>query len=69
MVILGPSGTGKSVSLKHLTGLLDPDEGECFIFGESISHAEPRKRKVYVPNWEYCFNRGHLSIGSLFMRM
>lgn len=27
-VIVGPSGTGKSVTLKHIVGLLDPDEGE-----------------------------------------
>ncbi|MCU1651140.1 MAG: transporter related protein, partial [Pseudonocardia sp.] len=25
--ILGPSGTGKSVLIKHLVGLLEPDEG------------------------------------------
>ena len=27
-VILGPSGTGKSVTLKHIVGLLEPDSGE-----------------------------------------
>jgi ABC-type transporter Mla maintaining outer membrane lipid asymmetry ATPase subunit MlaF len=26
--IIGPSGTGKSVTLKHIVGLLRPDEGE-----------------------------------------
>ena len=47
MVILGPSGTGKSVTLKHITGLLEPDKGECFIFGEKISHiAEKKKKKI-----------------------
>ncbi len=30
-VILGPSGTGKSVFLKHLVGLLKPDRGEIWI--------------------------------------
>ena len=28
VVILGPSGTGKSVLLKHITGLMKPDSGE-----------------------------------------
>jgi phospholipid/cholesterol/gamma-HCH transport system ATP-binding protein len=30
-IILGPSGTGKSVFLKHLVGLLKPDKGEVWI--------------------------------------
>ncbi|MEM9020206.1 MAG: ABC transporter ATP-binding protein [Planctomycetota bacterium] len=29
-VILGPSGTGKSVLLKHMIGLLQPDQGEVY---------------------------------------
>ena len=27
LAIVGPSGTGKSVTLKHIVGLLSPDEG------------------------------------------
>ncbi|MCE9501353.1 MAG: ABC transporter ATP-binding protein [Leptospira sp.] len=42
MVILGPSGTGKSVTLKHITGLLTPDAGEVFIHGESISASDDK---------------------------
>ena len=44
MVILGPSGTGKSVTLKHITGLVAPDEGDCLIFGESISFSKEKVR-------------------------
>jgi phospholipid/cholesterol/gamma-HCH transport system ATP-binding protein len=36
-VILGPSGTGKSVLIKHLIGLMFPDEGEILVHGESVS--------------------------------
>jgi phospholipid/cholesterol/gamma-HCH transport system ATP-binding protein len=36
-VVLGPSGTGKSVLIKHLIGLLFPDEGEVLVHGESVS--------------------------------
>src|SRR4051812_12489684 len=35
-VIMGPSGSGKSVLLKQLIGLELPDEGEILINGESI---------------------------------
>jgi phospholipid/cholesterol/gamma-HCH transport system ATP-binding protein len=41
--VLGPSGTGKSVLLKHLVGLLEPDAGEIVIHGQNIwdiTHAE-----------------------------
>lgn len=48
--ILGPSGTGKSVLLKHLVGLLEPDSGTVNVFGKDIwgiperGRAELRKR-------------------------
>ncbi|MBA2349016.1 MAG: ATP-binding cassette domain-containing protein, partial [Solirubrobacterales bacterium] len=35
--VLGPSGTGKSVLIKHLIGLLFPDQGEVLIHGESLN--------------------------------
>jgi phospholipid/cholesterol/gamma-HCH transport system ATP-binding protein len=35
--ILGRSGTGKSVALKHIVGLIRPDAGQVFISGEDIT--------------------------------
>jgi phospholipid/cholesterol/gamma-HCH transport system ATP-binding protein len=35
-MILGPSGTGKSVCIKHIVGLLYPDEGDVIVQGRSI---------------------------------
>lgn len=35
-LMLGPSGTGKSVFLKHLVGLLKPDRGEIWIDGRNV---------------------------------
>lgn len=36
MVIIGFSGTGKSVAIKHIVGLLDPDEGEVWVDGKRV---------------------------------
>jgi phospholipid/cholesterol/gamma-HCH transport system ATP-binding protein len=35
--VLGPSGTGKSVLLKHIIALLYPDAGDIRVFGQSIT--------------------------------
>jgi phospholipid/cholesterol/gamma-HCH transport system ATP-binding protein len=37
LVILGQSGTGKSVLIKCIVGLLDPDEGKLLIFGQNTA--------------------------------
>jgi phospholipid/cholesterol/gamma-HCH transport system ATP-binding protein len=42
--ILGPSGTGKSVLIKHLVGLLEPDQGEVLIFGEDLWKISEKER-------------------------
>jgi phospholipid/cholesterol/gamma-HCH transport system ATP-binding protein len=39
-VIMGPSGSGKSVLLKHLIGLEEPDAGEILINGESVESSD-----------------------------
>jgi phospholipid/cholesterol/gamma-HCH transport system ATP-binding protein len=41
-VMLGPSGTGKSVLLKTLIGLLKPDEGSVFIEGTDIANCSEK---------------------------
>ena len=35
-VVLGPSGTGKSVLIKHLIGLMFPDSGDVIVRGQSV---------------------------------
>ncbi|HEY7932403.1 MAG TPA: ATP-binding cassette domain-containing protein [Solirubrobacteraceae bacterium] len=35
-VVLGPSGTGKSVLIKNLIGLMFPDSGEILVHGQSV---------------------------------
>jgi phospholipid/cholesterol/gamma-HCH transport system ATP-binding protein len=40
--ILGRSGTGKSVTLKHIIGLIRPDAGRIFVEGEEITALDRR---------------------------
>jgi phospholipid/cholesterol/gamma-HCH transport system ATP-binding protein len=42
-LMLGPSGTGKSVFLKHLVGLLKPDRGEIWIEGKNVPALNERE--------------------------
>lgn len=42
MVILGYSGTGKSVALKHVVGLLHPDAGDVWVDGKAVSTLDRR---------------------------
>src|ERR1700722_1083020 len=42
-VILGRSGSGKSVLLKHLIGLFQPTSGEVWVDGEHISRLPDRR--------------------------
>jgi phospholipid/cholesterol/gamma-HCH transport system ATP-binding protein len=42
LVILGSSGAGKSVTLKHMIRLMRPDRGRVWVDNECISHASSR---------------------------
>ncbi|MGB1012924.1 MAG: ABC transporter ATP-binding protein [Nannocystaceae bacterium] len=42
-VMLGPSGTGKSVLLRCIVGLLKPDSGSVKVFGEDVAALNPNK--------------------------
>ncbi len=37
VVVLGKSGVGKSVTLKHILGFLQPDEGQVFVAGREVT--------------------------------
>jgi phospholipid/cholesterol/gamma-HCH transport system ATP-binding protein len=42
VVIMGPSGTGKSVLLRHIVGLTRPERGKVVVFGHDL-HGLPRE--------------------------
>jgi len=65
-VVLGPSGTGKSVLINHLIGLSFPDEGDVVVHGESL--ADMRRSRLNEKRKEFgvLFQDGAL-FGSMSM--
>lgn len=46
LVLFGPSGAGKTVLLRLIAGVIDPDEGEILISGHNMQGVEPEDRGV-----------------------
>ena len=59
-VMVGASGMGKSVTLKHMVRLLTPDEGEVFIGDDCISTAEGHELERIRERFGYLFQGGAL---------
>lgn len=60
LVILGESGTGKSVLLKHLIGLLKPDQGSVLIEARDITKMSERELLGLRKDIGYLFQEGAL---------
>ncbi|HKK28534.1 MAG TPA: ATP-binding cassette domain-containing protein [Gemmatimonadota bacterium] len=60
VVIMGPSGTGKSVLIKHIVGLFDPDEGDVLVDGMSVPRASGREIGVIRSKIAYVFQNSAL---------
>ncbi len=60
LVFLGPSGTGKTVLLKHLIGLLKPEAGSVMIDGQDITHLTQKDQLEIRKNFGYLFQEGAL---------
>lgn len=53
--IIGKSGIGKSVLLKHIIGLLVPDRGQILFNGRPLDQMDPAERKAMKTRCSYMF--------------
>src|SRR5262249_10767744 len=60
VVFLGPSGTGKTVLLKHLIGIMRPDSGRITIDGQDITHLSQEQQLKMRKDFGYLFQEGAL---------
>lgn len=58
--VLGPSGTGKSVLLKHMVGLLEPDSGVVEVFGQDLWRMSEDERYELRKRFGVLFQDGAL---------
>ncbi|SHO47618.1 ATP-binding cassette domain-containing protein [Desulfopila aestuarii] len=58
--IIGKSGTGKSVMLKNIIGLMEPDEGTILFKGKDIKTMLPHERQDYYCQLSYMFQNNAL---------
>lgn len=46
LVLFGPSGAGKTVLLRLIAGVIDPEEGQIFLHGRNMASVEPEDRGI-----------------------
>ncbi|MBM4273438.1 MAG: ABC transporter ATP-binding protein [Deltaproteobacteria bacterium] len=59
-VVIGKSGVGKSVLLKHIVGLLKPDSGQVLVDGQDITLFSGRKLQEFRKRFAVLFQGGAL---------
>ena len=60
MVIIGGSGSGKSVLIKSMLGLIEPSRGSIRIDGQEVAHLSARERKGSMRKFGMLFQGGAL---------
>jgi phospholipid/cholesterol/gamma-HCH transport system ATP-binding protein len=60
LVVIGASGSGKSVMLKHIVGLLKPDRGEVWFDGERTDTYSERQMDAIRQQFGFLFQMGAL---------
>ena len=58
--LIGLSGTGKSVTLKHIIGMLKPDEGQILYRGKPIDQMSKKEWNDYIGQISYMFQSNAL---------
>jgi phospholipid/cholesterol/gamma-HCH transport system ATP-binding protein len=59
-VIIGQSGTGKTVTLRHIAGLVDPDEGSVLVDNIRMNHADINMKNMLREKMGIVFQSGAL---------
>jgi phospholipid/cholesterol/gamma-HCH transport system ATP-binding protein len=60
LVIVGGSGQGKSVTLKHIIGLMQPDSGHVYVMGTDLCCMETRELNTFRRHFGMAFQEGAL---------
>ena len=60
LAIVGPSGTGKSVTLNHIIGLMSPDRGSINVMGRDVAKLSYREMQKYRSKVGMLFQSGAL---------
>ena len=60
VALMGPSGTGKSVLLKHIIGLIKPDSGRVMVDGMDVAHLGRKQLRDLRYRIGYVFQNGAL---------
>jgi len=60
LVIIGGSGTGKSVTIKSILGIIRPDEGTILVDGEDVTHINGAARDRVMKKFGMLFQGGAL---------
>lgn len=55
LVIIGGSGTGKSVTIKSILGIIAPDEGRVLVDGQDVTHLRGRAREPLMRKFGMLF--------------
>jgi len=59
-VLMGPSGTGKSVTLKHVIGIFKPDSGTVHVDGQDVPSMDRKQLMALRKRMGYLFQNGAL---------
>ena len=49
IALMGKNGAGKTTTIRMVTGLLQPTDGDVFLFGEKIKRKEKARQKMNKP--------------------